>query len=101
MTQLEVEIVAADHFVWSGAARMVKARTSDGEIGILPGHSPVLAILAAGEMVIDPIGSERITVEVDGGFFSVDSDRVVIVADNAQLENQPENPAGSANAGNR
>jgi F0F1-type ATP synthase epsilon subunit len=35
MAELEVEIVAADHFVWSGAAKMVKARTSDGEIGIL------------------------------------------------------------------
>ncbi|HSU72156.1 MAG TPA: F0F1 ATP synthase subunit epsilon [Micrococcaceae bacterium] len=97
MAELEVEIVAADHFVWSGAARMVKARTSDGEIGILPGHSPVLAILAAGEMAIEPVGSERFTVVVDGGFFSVDSDRVVIVADNAQLESA----AGSANAGIR
>ncbi|MFB0833219.1 F0F1 ATP synthase subunit epsilon [Arthrobacter halodurans] len=94
MAELEVEIVAADHFVWSGAATMVKARTSDGEIGVLPGHSPVLAILAEGQLEILPVQGSRITVQADGGFFSVDKDRVVIVADNAQLED-------SAAAGNR
>ncbi|ALE06558.1 ATP synthase F0F1 subunit epsilon [Arthrobacter sp. ERGS1:01] len=95
MAQLEVEIVAADHHVWAGAAKMVKARTSDGEIGILPGHSPLLAILAAGELAIEPIDGNRIAVTVDGGFFSVDSNRVVIVADNAQLED-----SAASNAGN-
>lgn len=83
--ELEVEIVAADHFVWSGAATMVKGRTTDGEIGILPGHSPVLAVLAEGELAIQPVSGSRISVQVDGGFFSVDSNRVVIVADNAQV----------------
>lgn len=82
---LEVEIVAADHFVWSGAASLVKARTADGEIGILPGHAPVLAILAPGELGIQPVNGDRINVTVDGGFFSVDSNRVVIVADNATV----------------
>lgn len=83
--ELEVEIVAADHFVWSGAATLVRARTSDGEIGVMPGHSPVLAVLAEGELAIVPVDGERITVAVDGGFFSVDSNRVVIVADNARV----------------
>ncbi|NUP73831.1 MAG: F0F1 ATP synthase subunit epsilon [Sinomonas sp.] len=85
MAELEVEIVAADHFVWSGGAKMVKARTADGEIGILPDHTPVLAILHAGTIEIEPIAGSRIVVEADGGFFSVDSNRVVIVADNAQI----------------
>ncbi|MGA7204369.1 MAG: F0F1 ATP synthase subunit epsilon [Specibacter sp.] len=94
MAQLEVEIVAADHHVWAGAAKMVKARTSDGEIGILPGHSSLLAILAAGELAIEPIDGNRIAVTVDGGFFSVDSNRVVIVADNAQLQDSATSGAG-------
>jgi F-type H+-transporting ATPase subunit epsilon len=85
MAELEVEIVAADHFVWSGAATMVKARTSDGEIGILPGHSPLLAILAEGELAIEPVTGNRVLVVVNGGFFSFDNNRVVIVADNAQM----------------
>lgn len=85
MAELEVEIVAADHFVWSGAATLVRARTSDGEIGILPGHAPILAILAEGEIAIQPVSGERLLVAVDGGFFSVDTNRVVIVADNAKI----------------
>ena len=83
MAELQVEIVAADHFVWSGAAKMVKARSVDGEIGVLPGHIPTLTVLAAGDLEIEPVSEARFTVQVDGGFFSVDSDRVVIVADNA------------------
>ncbi|WP_138413149.1 F0F1 ATP synthase subunit epsilon [Sinomonas gamaensis] len=85
MAELEVEIVAADHFVWSGGAKMVKARTANGEIGILPGHTPVLAVLHEGRIEIQPLSGERIAVDADGGFFSVDSNRVVIVADNAQI----------------
>ncbi|WP_159618494.1 F0F1 ATP synthase subunit epsilon [Arthrobacter zhaoguopingii] len=92
--ELEVEIVAADHFVWSGQATMVKARTSEGEIGILPGHSPVLALLGEGELAIQPVSGERVVVAVDSGFFSVDSNRVVIVADNATI-------GDSVSAGNR
>lgn len=96
MAELEVEIVAADHHVWAGAAKMVKAATTDGEIGILPGHSPLLAILAAGELAIEPVSGSRLHVSVDGGFFSVDNNRVVIVADNAHL-----GEGASATAGTR
>ncbi|KUM32284.1 MULTISPECIES: F0F1 ATP synthase subunit epsilon [Glutamicibacter] len=85
MAELQVEIVAADHFVWSGAAKLVKARSVDGEIGVLPGHVPMLSVLAAGDLEIEPVSESRFSVQVDGGFFSVESDRVVIVADNAVL----------------
>ncbi|GAB3621078.1 hypothetical protein GCM10027417_23390 [Glutamicibacter endophyticus] len=87
MAELKVEIVAADHFVWAGDAKLVKARSVDGEIGILPGHIPTLSVLAAGDLEIDPVSESRFTVQVDGGFISVDSDRVVIVADNAVVAN--------------
>lgn len=87
MAELQVEIVAADHFVWSGAAKLVKARSVDGEIGVLPGHVPMLSVLSAGDLEIEPVSESRFSVQIDGGFFSVDSDRVVIVADNAVLAN--------------
>ena len=48
MAVLKVSVVAADHEVWSGEASMVVARTVEGQIGILPGHEPLLAILATG-----------------------------------------------------
>ena len=43
---LTVELVAADRTVWSGEATMVIARTTEGELGVLPGHAPLLGQLA-------------------------------------------------------
>ncbi|NAZ86183.1 F0F1 ATP synthase subunit epsilon [Kineococcus indalonis] len=77
---LQVELVAADRSVWSGEATLVRARTVDGEIGIMTGHQPVLAVLSDGEVSVTGPGGGT-TVHVDGGFFSVDSDRVTIVAE--------------------
>ncbi len=87
MAELNVEIVAEDHFVWSGPAKSVSARTIEGDIGVLPGHTPLLAVLAGdGPLVVEPVQGAPIKATIAGGFFSVDSDRVVIVADNAQLD---------------
>lgn len=83
---LTVEVVAADRFVWSGEVSLVKAKTADGDIGVMAGHTPVLAILAPGEVVLTPAqGGGAISVEVSGGFFSVDRNRVVIAADDATV----------------
>lgn len=80
MSELQVELVAADRQVWEGPASMVSARSIDGDLGIMPGHTPLLAVLAAGEVRVQTSGRTE-TVTVDGGFLSVDHDRVVIVAD--------------------
>lgn len=85
MAELDVQVVASDHAVWSGAAKSVRGRTVEGDIGILPGHTPVLSLLAEGELVINPVEGAPITAKVSGGFFSVDSDQVTIVADKADL----------------
>lgn len=85
MAQLEVDIVDADGRVWSGEARQVSAPAADGEIGILPGHTPVLALLRAGQVrVTEHAGDAPLRWSVDGGFLSVDSDQVTIVVDAAQ-----------------
>jgi F-type H+-transporting ATPase subunit epsilon len=85
MAELTVSIVAADHEVWTGAASMVVARTTEGEIGILPGHEPMLAILAVGEVRVKSAGGESITATAEDGFLSVEHDTVTIVARNAEL----------------
>src|SRR5262245_34359723 len=65
---------------------MVLARTLDGEIGILPGHSPVLGVMVDGSVVrIDPSEGESITAMVSGGFLSVASDEVSLLAEYAEL----------------
>ena len=80
MSQLQVELVAADRQVWVGEATQVSARSIDGDIGILPGHSPLLVILAEGEVRIHAASGVR-TATVDGGFLSVEHDRVTIISE--------------------
>ncbi len=85
MAELTVSVVSADHEVWSGTASMVVARTTEGEIGILPGHEPILAILATGEVRLTVVGGGSVTAQADDGFLSVEHDTVTIVARNAEL----------------
>ena len=80
MSQLKVELVAADRKVWEGEASQVSARSIDGELGIMPGHTPILGVLVEGEVRIHGEGGIR-TAKVDGGFLSVDHDRVTILAE--------------------
>ncbi|MFN8077143.1 MAG: F0F1 ATP synthase subunit epsilon [Kineosporiaceae bacterium] len=83
---LTVEVVAADRVVWTGEAARLLARTVDGEIGILPGHTPLLAILAEGEVRVTPTAGDRdVVARLRGGFVSVDSDRVTVVSDTAAV----------------
>lgn len=81
MSALKVQLVAADRKVWEGEAASVSARSIDGELGILPGHTPLLGVLVTGDVRIGTGGGME-TVTIDSGFLSVDHDRVVIVADN-------------------
>ena len=86
-TSLEVSVVAADKQVWSGQASMVVAKTTEGEIGILPGHEPMLAMLAPGEIEvrITPLDGPKVSVNADNGFLSVENNNVAIVAALAEL----------------
>jgi len=83
---LEVDLVAADRRVWSGEASMVSAPAADGEIGILPGHAPILAVLRPGSVRIRSVDGTTQVVRVDAGFLSVDSDQVTLVVDSAEVE---------------
>lgn len=83
MSSLNVELVAADRKVWSGEATMVRARSTVGEIGILPGHTPLLGVLIEGDVVIHSTEGDQ-TATIDGGFLSVDHDNVTIVAETVQ-----------------
>jgi F-type H+-transporting ATPase subunit epsilon len=86
--QLQVELVAADRTVWSGEAAMVIARTVEGDIGILRGHTPVLSLLTDAIVEIDTGGGEVVIAAVDGGFISVAQDRVSILSEHAVLADE-------------
>jgi F-type H+-transporting ATPase subunit epsilon len=83
---LHVELVAADRTVWSGEASRLLARTLDGDLGILPGHTPLLGVLAAGQVRITPESGGVVTAEVDGGLLSVENDRVLVVAEQVSVD---------------
>ena len=83
---LHVELVAADRTVWSGGATMVIARTTEGDVGVLRGHAPMLSLLtdAVVEIVCDS-EDEVVIAAADGGFLSVANDRVSILSEHAVL----------------
>jgi F-type H+-transporting ATPase subunit epsilon len=85
--QLQVELVSADRVVWSGEATMLTARTTDGEIGVLRNHAPVLSVLLPSSVQIDAV-DERVYAVIDGGFLSVANNRISVLAEHAQLANE-------------
>jgi len=82
---MRVAIVSPEKEVWSGEADMVVARTTEGEIGVLPGHIPMLGLLVEGQTVRVKVGSQEVAAQVDGGFVSVTKEGVSILAENATL----------------
>ncbi len=82
---MRVAIVSPDGEVFSGEADMVVARTTEGEIGVMPGHVPLLGVLVPGGSVRVKTGGTEITASVDGGFLSVTKEGVSILAEAADL----------------
>jgi F-type H+-transporting ATPase subunit epsilon len=86
---LQVELVAVERKTWSGEARMVIARTTEGELGILPGHAPLLGQLAEGGVVtIRGAEGEDLVVAAHGGFVSVTERGVSILAETAEISTE-------------
>lgn len=85
MAELTVAVVSAERAIWSGPAKSIVAKTPEGEIGILPGHEPVLALLVESPLRIEQPDGMKVVVAVHGGFFSVDQDAVNVIAEVAEL----------------
>ena len=86
---LHVELVAADRTVWSGSAAMVIARTTEGDVGVLRDHAPLLSLLTEAVVEIQVADSNEVVVAaVDGGFLSVAANRVSILSEHVDLGNE-------------
>ena len=89
MATQQVELVAVDREVWAGEATAVNARTLEGEIGILPGHAPLLGVLAEGHVVrLELENGEEVRVAAHGGFISVSNNEVQILVEAAEMESE-------------
>jgi F-type H+-transporting ATPase subunit epsilon len=82
---LHVELVAADRLVWSGEATMVIARTTEGDLGVLPGHEPTLSVMVDGVVDVRTVEGETWVAAVSSGFLSVAHDRVSVLAEQAEM----------------
>jgi F-type H+-transporting ATPase subunit epsilon len=86
MAEMTVELVAVEKRLWSGKASFVFARTTVGEIGVLPGHEQTLAQLEeAGIVRIDGTDGSSTTAAVHGGFLHVTPEGVTVLAESAEL----------------
>lgn len=83
--QLQVELVAVEEKVWAGEAEIVVARTTEGELAVLPGHAPLLGQLAdPGEVRVRTADGQQYAWQVPGGFLSVTGDGVTVLAESAK-----------------
>ena len=86
MAEMTVALVAVEQRLWSGSATLVSAQTTEGEIGIMPGHEPVLGqLIEGGTVSITSVDGERIVAAVHGGFLSVTATTVTILAESADM----------------
>jgi F-type H+-transporting ATPase subunit epsilon len=95
---LHVELVSPERILWTGEAEMVSARTvGGGEIAFLTGHTPFVGALDVARVVIRPeAGAGDQSIAVHGGFVEVSNDRVTILSDVAELQEQIDVPRARA-----
>ncbi len=80
---IHVDIVSAEGEIFSGPAKMVFLPAAEGEIGVAPRHAPLLALLKAGEVRVQPPEGAEISFFVGGGALEVQPSRVTVLADTA------------------
>ena len=82
---LNVELVSPERLLFEGEAKLVIARTSDGEIGFEPGHIPFVGtLLPAPVKVISPEGDEQL-IAVHSGFVELSNDHLTLLSDVSEL----------------
>lgn len=87
MSPLRLEIVTAERSIFSDDVDVVVAPGIDGELGILPHHAPLLTALQGGELRIKK-GGEEISMALSGGFLEVMRNKVLILADTAERDDE-------------
>ena len=82
-TTVQCEIVSAEDEIFSGEIQFVSVTGSLGELGIYPGHTPLLTELKPGPVELRKQNGEHEIFYVSGGFFEVQPSKVIVLADTA------------------
>lgn len=88
MATLRVEIVTAERTILETEADMVIAPGAEGQLGILPRHAPLITALAPGVIRLKHGAAEEETIVVSGGFLEVRNNRVIILADASERDDE-------------
>ena len=83
MATIKLDVVTAEGVVYSDDVDIVIAPGIEGQLGILPQHSPLMTMLQPGELIARK-GGEEFSLAVSGGFLEVRPDRVIVLADSAE-----------------
>jgi F-type H+-transporting ATPase subunit epsilon len=83
VAKLSLEIITAERVVYSDEVDVVVAPGTEGQLGILPMHAPVMTMLQPGELMVRQSGQEQ-SIFVSGGYLEVLSDKVTVLADTAE-----------------
>lgn len=83
MATIHVDIVSAEKAIYSGDVEMVLAPAIMGEVGIMPGHTPLLTRLAPGEVRVQLADNEEEAFYVSGGLLEVQPNLVTVLSDTA------------------
>jgi F-type H+-transporting ATPase subunit epsilon len=84
---IELEIVTPERLAYSDTVDSVVLPGSEGEIGVLPHHAPLVSMLGVGELRIRKDGQEE-SFAIAGGFLQVRPDKVVVMAETADLASE-------------
>jgi F-type H+-transporting ATPase subunit epsilon len=84
MADMQVHVVSATRELYRGNATAVFARSTEGEIGILPGHQPVLVALEISSVRVQEADGAEITYAVHQGFMEYRDERLTVLADVAE-----------------
>ncbi|MEC0230819.1 F0F1 ATP synthase subunit epsilon [Paenibacillus alba] len=88
MSTFLLEIVTPERKVYAEQANMVSVKGVEGELGILPNHIPLVTPLKIASITVKKQGSKDEIIAVNGGFMEVRKDKVVILAESAELPEQ-------------
>jgi F-type H+-transporting ATPase subunit epsilon len=96
MAELTIDIVSAEGHIHSGPATMVVAPGDGGELGVLPGHAPLLTRLKPGTIRVKLASGEELPFFVGGGILEVQPKRVTVLADTALRAKDADEAAAAA-----
>ncbi len=83
MALLMVDVVSTERSIFSGEARFVEVPGAQGELGVLPGHTPLLTGVRPGTVRIEAADGSETYLYIAGGFVEIQPDRVTVLADTA------------------